>query len=360
MCKVNCVYFYIIFEPKIMRKIIIYTSLIAITNFFSCSSIPKNMELKTEKSDFIIAFGSCNKQSKTNILWKEIAKNEPNLWIWGGDNIYADTEDMTKMRGDYQELRNQQGYLQLTKNIPVLATWDDHDYGLNDAGIEFTKKKESQELFLDFFDVPKNDSRRKREGIYHSQIFSTKKGSIKVIVLDTRYFRTSLTKAANKRYQPNTFGEGTILGADQWNWLENELKISKTDFTIIVSSIQFLSSEHGFETWGNFPHEIEKMKNLIKKTASKNVLFLSGDRHISEFSRDTIEGLNYPIIDFTSSGLTHSYTSYSGEPNKFRVKEVVKEISFGLLLIDFDKKSIVMQMRGDKNILLQELKQVYP
>lgn len=343
-----------------MRKIIIYTSLIAITNFFSCSSIPKNMELKTEKSDFIIAFGSCNKQSKTNILWKEIAKNEPNLWIWGGDNIYADTEDMTKMREDYQELRNQQGYLQLTKNIPVLATWDDHDYGLNDAGIEFTKKKESQELFLDFFDVPKNDSRRKREGIYHSQIFSTKKGSIKVIVLDTRYFRTSLTKAANKRYQPNIFGEGTILGADQWNWLENELKISKTDFTIIVSSIQFLSSEHGFETWGNFPHEIEKMKNLIKKTASKNVLFLSGDRHISEFSRDTIEGLNYPIIDFTSSGLTHSYTSYSGEPNKFRVKEVVKEISFGLLLIDFDKKSIVMQMRGDKNILLQELKQVYP
>lgn len=343
-----------------MKKIFVLIQLLSISYFISCAKIPEKSNLKTEKSDFIIAFGSCNKQFKTNILWKEIAKNQPNLWIWGGDNIYADTNNMTKMKQDYEDLRNQNGYVQLTKNIPVLATWDDHDYGLNDAGVEFLMKKESQELFLDFFDVPKNDVRRTQEGIYHSQIFSTKKGSIKVIVLDTRYFRTSLTKTTNKRYQPNKFGEGTILGTEQWSWLENELKKSKEDFTIIVSSIQFLSSEHGFETWGNFPHEVGKMKDLILKSSVKNILFLSGDRHISEFSKTTIDGLNYPIIDFTSSGLTHSYSSYSGEPNKYREKEVVKEISFGLLTFDFEKKSINMQMRGEQNVLQQELKQVYP
>ena len=149
------------------------------------------------------------------------------------------------------------------------------------------------------------------------------------------------------------------MGKKQWSWLKNELKKSKEDFTIIDSSIQFLSSEHGFETWGNFPHEVEKMKDLIIKSSVKNILFLSGDRHISEFSKTTIDGLNYPIIDFTSSGLTHSYSSNSGETNKYREKEVVKEISFGLLKFDFEKKSITMQMRGEQNVLQQELKQVY-
>ncbi len=347
------------FKNFIMKRFFILIQLFSISYFISCAKITEKRNLKYENSNFIIAFGSCNKQFKKNILWKEIAKNQPNLWIWGGDNIYSDTNDMTKMTQDYENLRNQNGYAQLTKNIPVLATWDDHDYGLNDAGVEFSMKKESQELFLDFFDVPKNDERRTQEGIYHSQTFSIKNGSIKVIILDTRYFRTSLTKTANKRYQPNKFGEGTILGKKQWSWLKNELKKSKEDFTIIDSSIQFLSSEHGFETWGNFPHEVEKMKDLIIKSSVKNILFLSGDRHISEFSKTTIDGLNYPIIDFTSSGLTHSYSSNSGETNKYREKEVVKEISFGLLKFDFEKKSITMQMRGEQNVLQQELKQVY-
>ncbi|NCT09201.1 MAG: alkaline phosphatase family protein [Flavobacteriia bacterium] len=342
-----------------MKKIVNLIQLFSIVYFTSCAKIPEKKNLNQKKSDFVIAFGSCNKQFKTNALWQEIAKNKPNLWIWGGDNIYADTNDMKKMKQDYIDLKNQNGYVQLTKKLPVLATWDDHDYGLNDAGVEFSMKKESQKLFLDFFDVLKNDVRRTQEGIYHSQIFSTKKGSIKVIVLDTRYFRTSLTKAKNKRYQPNTFGDGTILGTKQWNWLENELSSSKADFNVIVSSIQFLSSEHGFETWGNFPHEVEKMKNLILKSLAKNVLFLSGDRHISEFSKTTFDGLKYPIIDFTSSGLTHSYTSYSFEPNKYRIKNVVNDISFGILHFDFKNKSIKMQMRGKQNTLQQEFNQVY-
>lgn len=342
-----------------MKKIFVILQLFSVGYFVSCTKIQKKKNLKSQKSDFVIAFGSCNKQSKTNVLWQEIAKNKPNLWIWGGDNIYADTEDMEKLKQNYEELKNQNGYIQTTKNIPVMATWDDHDYGFNDAGNEYLMKKESQKLFLDFFEVPKNDPRRNREGIYHSQIFSTKKGSIKVIVLDTRYFRTSLTRTKNKRFQPNTFGEGTILGQKQWNWLETELKKSNVDFTIIVSSIQFLSSEHGFETWENFPHEVEKMKNLILKSSATNVLFLSGDRHISEFSSTTFNGLKYPIIDFTSSGLTHSYSSYSSEPNKYRIKNVVNEISFGILHFDFNNKSIKMQMRGKQNTLQQELIQTY-
>ena len=171
------------------------------------------LSCKTENEEFIISFGSCNKQYVENILWNEIAKNNPKVWIWGGDNVYSDTDSMPKLKADYEMQWRQKGYKELVNSVDVLATWDDHDYGLNDGGVEFYKKKESQQEFLDFLKVPKDDIRRNQEGVYHSKTYKTNQGSIKVIVLDTRYFRTGLTVSAdkNKRYQPNKYGEGTVL-----------------------------------------------------------------------------------------------------------------------------------------------------
>lgn len=342
-----------------MKKILFV--LISFFLLFSCKI--KKVETKTNstnKADFIIAFGSCNKQFKTNILWQEILKNNPDLWIWGGDIIYSDTEKMSKMKENYNILLNQKDYKSIKNNLPIMATWDDHDYGLNDGGLEYSKKKEAQQLFLDFLGIDKKNVRRKREGIYHSKVFNSKKGSIKVIILDTRYHRTKLTKAkSKKRYKPNKYGKGTVLGAAQWKWLTNELENSKADFNIIVSSIQVLSAEHGFETWGNFPHELDKLKTTIENSEAKKVLLLSGDRHISEFSKIKVDDLTYPLIDFTSSGLTHSYNGFTFEPNQYRVQNVVSDISFGLLKFNFDKNEIKMQMRGKKNKLQQELIQVY-
>ncbi len=312
-----------------------------------------------ESADFTIAFGSCNRQNLPQPLWEPIKANNPDVFIWGGDNIYADTPDMDKMEQDYKIQKSNPGYQKLISSTTILATWDDHDYGKNDAGAEWEYKEESQEKFLDFLDVPQNDERRRREGVYHSKLFKLDNGSVNVILLDTRYFRSDLIKSEDpdKRYDPNM--EGTVLGEEQWKWLERELANSKSDFNIIVSSIQFLSAEHGFETWGNFPKEMEKLKALISSSNAENVVLLSGDRHISEFSKVEIPSLKYPLIDFTSSGLTHTYTSFSGEPNQYRVGEVVSDLSFGLLFFDFSKKKITMQMRGVGNKFQQELIQVY-
>lgn len=316
---------------------------------------------KNNSSDFTLSFGSCNKQYVENVLWKEIAKNTPDVWVWGGDVVYADTDNMQKLENDYTQQWQQNGYKEFAENTKILGTWDDHDYGLNDGGEEFKMRKESQQLFLDFLKVPKNDARRQQEGVYHSQLFTTNEGTIKVIVLDTRYFRTALTEdtKTKKRYQPNTYGNGTILGNKQWQWLKEELMNSKADFNVIVSSVQLLSFHHGFESWGNFPHEVDALINLIKTSNAKRVIVLSGDRHISEFSMKPVDGLSYPLIDFTSSGLTHTYSTFSGEYNPYRLGNVVSEISFGILKFDFKSKKVTMQMRGNNNKLLQEYIQVY-
>lgn len=180
-------------------------------------------------------------------------------------------------------------------------------------------------------------------------------------MLDTRYFRSELIKDedSEKRYKPTTDSTATVLGEVQWQWLENQLKDSDADFNLIMSSIQVLSGEHGFETWGNFPLEVQKLEHLIVESKAKGVIILSGDRHISEFSRADVADLAYPLVDFTSSGLTHSYSSFSGEPNQYRVGEVVSDKSYGVINLNFENKEAEFKIMGDNGVVLQELKQSY-
>lgn len=318
-------------------------------------------EIRSDLNEFVISFASCSNQRVPNLMWEPIISNNPDVFIWGGDIIYSDTYDMKVMKDSYQIMKNDSAYSSFRQKVPVLGTWDDHDYGLNDGGAEYIKKDSVQQLFLDFFDVDKMDPRREQQGVYFAQPYQIGDALINIIVLDTRYFRSELTKdpEGKKRYIPENKKNSTMLGDKQWAWLEGELSNSKADFNIIMSSIQFLSHQHGFETWSNMPGEVIKMKDLLVKTKAKRVIFLSGDRHIAEISKTEISGLDYPIIDFTSSGMTHSYDSFTEEDNIYRVTEVVSDKNFGILRFDLNNMEVKMEIRGEGNKLFQSYSQKY-
>jgi len=329
---------------------------------FSCESkTNKTRDVKPVPEKYTLAFGSCNNQFMPNHLWKEILKNKPDIFVWGGDIIYCDTYDMKFMRKNYEQQKNDSTYQDFTNKIEVIGTWDDHDYGINDGGAEYSKKDSVQQIFLDFFDISQNNPRRKQKGVYFSKKIKINKHIINLILLDTRYFRSALTKdpSGKKRYIPNKKGEGTFLGKEQWQWLENELKNSKADFNIIMSSVQFLSYKHGFESWGTMPHEVEKLKNLIAESKASGVIILSGDRHIAEISVDSIANIPYPLIDVTSSGLTHSYTSFTGEENPYRVGTVASDKNFGILKFDLKNQIVTIELRGENNKLFETYSQKY-
>ena len=91
-----------------------------------------------------IAFGSCASQNFPQVVWDAINEVHPDLFIFLGDNIYADTTDMDVMRKCYEKLGAIPGFKKLREsNTRILATWDDHDMGANDAGAEYPKKDES-------------------------------------------------------------------------------------------------------------------------------------------------------------------------------------------------------------------------
>jgi alkaline phosphatase D len=78
-----------------------------------------------------MALGSCARQNQPQPIWEPIVAAKP-------------------------------GFQKLRATCPILATWDDHDYGADDAGAEYPMKVESQKLFLDFFHEPPDSPRRQR------------------------------------------------------------------------------------------------------------------------------------------------------------------------------------------------------
>ena len=309
-----------------------------------------------------IAFGSCNKTDLPQDLWPAIASNKPDLWIWLGDIIYADTEDMDALRSMYTHFKKSEGYGALLKGgTKVIGIYDDHDYGVNDACKYYPHKKASKQVFLDFLGVAQTAAVRKRAGAYQSYEFGEGEQKIKVIVLDCRYFRDSLVPdtTGSNRYYPNM--EGDMLGNTQWQWFENELATSTANLNIICSSVQVLSNDHGYEKWGNFPNERRRFFATLSKTKVKNALILSGDRHMVDVSKINLPALNYPLYDFTSSGITHTRSTMS-EVNKFREGDMIVKRNFGVLDISWDgnKPTVSMQARGAKNELYQEILVRYP
>ncbi len=301
-----------------------------------------------------IAFGSCNRQDKEQPLWEKILVNKPQLWIWLGDNIYGDSEDMAVLKAKYELQKNNTGYRQLTAATPVIGIWDDHDYGVNDGGKEYPKKKESQQLMLDFLGEPVNSPRRRQEGGYTSYTYGSEGKQVKVILLDARYFRDPLKKdASGKANVPDE--KGKILGEAQWQWLESALRESTATVHLIGSGIQILPEEHVFEKWANFPSERERLLTLIARYQTKGVILLSGDRHHAEIMQYTREGGRFTLHEVTASGLTHASTGPATEPNTYRVGNLIKALNFGLIHIDWDKKPLQVQLeiRGVHNEVLQ-------
>jgi alkaline phosphatase D len=301
-----------------------------------------------------VAFGSCAHQDRPHPIWEAVRDAKPNLFLLIGDNIYGDTRDMAVLRAKYEQFAAVPGFAALRREVPVLGTWDDHDYGENDAGAEYPMKQQAQQIMLDFFGVSSDDPRRQREGVYHAQIFGPADKRVQIILLDTRYHRSPLIstdRPGRAPYAPNTDPDATMLGQEQWEWLEEQLR-QPAEVRLLVSSIQVIAEDHGSEKWMNFPHERERLYRLIRATGAGGVIVLSGDRHFAELSQ--MDGGGYPLYDLTSSGLTQAATRWRlPGPNRHRVAAMSWGTNFGMIEIDWSRPDplISLQIRDESGEL---------
>jgi alkaline phosphatase D len=307
-----------------------------------------------------IGVASCCDQNKPQGLWDAVLAEAPEHMVFAGDNVYASRQpfDIAELRAAYAQQGRVENFRRLRERVAHSAIWDDHDYGLNDGGVEFVDKQISKEAFLDFWQVPAADERRSRGGLHHARWVQQGERRVQLIVLDTRWWRSALKPTdqrgapGKERYLPDPDPVKTLLGQEQWAWLAQRLR-EPADGHVVVSSIQVLAEGHGYERWLNLPLERERLFRTVRESRARGVVLVSGDRHIGGLYHHPGLEAGYPLWELTSSGVTHPWTT-ADEPGPNRVGPLVRERHWGLVSFDFKAAQVTLSLRGAANQVLHE------
>ncbi|WP_379549501.1 alkaline phosphatase D family protein [Qipengyuania sp. DGS5-3] len=323
---------------------------------------PEGKSLAADANLSRIAFGSCNHQSRSQHMWAQIAATNPDVFLFIGDNNYGDQfwkgdASLSTLRAAYQKQAETPELTEFRKQVPMMITWDDHDFGLNDGGANFAFRGWSETIFETFWGS--SEEVKSRPGIYESRMFGEAGKRVQIIMLDTRFFRSELETIAYSPerpplgpYVPSEDSGKTMLGDAQWQWLEQELA-KPADLRILVSSIQVITDAHNYESWEALPIERAKLYGMLSKRAESGLVMLSGDRHAGGIYTDTPEAADgEKLWELTSSSLNYSFSSTERnterEPDPKRLTDFISEENFGLVEIDWRREAVTLSLRGSE------------
>jgi alkaline phosphatase D len=313
----------------------------------------------------VVAFASCADQNKPQPIWDTIGSHKPDLFIFMGDNVYSSTKETKPPSEQYEKLSNIPEYRRFRETFPIMATWDDHDYGLGDGGADNPEKEIYKKEFLKHFPYVKDSISWNQGGIYHVKYIGgdyidrvgrrkikRTQPLLQIIMLDTRYYRAPLKPSATPedmlhRYDPWDANDKTktVLGQEQWLWFEEQLK-RPADLRFIISAIQLIPNQPTFEKWGNFPYERQRFFDLLKIHKIKNAVILSGDRHKGTIAKYDMKELG-PLYEITSSAINKTRTEDETDPTY--VGKTVLVDNFGLAQINWKKRRVKFEVRDVAN-----------
>jgi alkaline phosphatase D len=298
-----------------------------------------------------------------------------------GDTESSDKVGGSIMHASYQALMANASFRRAAGQIPILATLDDNDYNVRNLdATEMTEDEMHNELevakqaFLQFFQIPMSDTRwNVGRGVYTSYDFYLQKDGtttawcstshepnrvskedilwrLQIILLDVRRHKTSFAKRALQTnddtedicvgpYMPDDGVHTTMLGAAQWQWLEEQLTRDRApNLRLLVSPIQVLSDgQHGWDCWSLFPRERQRLLSLLRSETNTTTptLVLSGDRHVAGFYTQSF-GPGNDLVEVMSSSLTHSVPQgvLDHENDASRVGDFIHANNFGMLELE--------------------------
>ncbi|MCH9028152.1 MAG: alkaline phosphatase D family protein [Bacteroidetes bacterium] len=236
-----------------------------------------------------------------------------------GEIVLDDITVLGAFRNKYNRVYGV-NFQNMASSIPLMAIWDDHDYGLDNSDGTYPYKKEARKVFKENF--PDYSFVDEDGGIYYK--FSI--ADVDFFVLDTRWYRSPMQ---------NEDGElKTMLGSEQLEWLLNELKNSNAKFKIVFSSVpsndyggDTSSGRDGFDSWMGYTFERNKILSFIEKNQIYGVMIFSGDQHypsahilnwksplnyVSKTDNSieySFENLGTAVFDFSASPLSYRKTT---------------------------------------------------
>ncbi len=301
-----------------------------------------------------ILVASCldeEKDEPSKVL-QSIARSRADLFLMIGDNVYGDRDgrgysnnqaELDELRESFTDLAARADFRAVRRALPMMVAWDDHDYGANDVGADFPFRFLSERIHERFWGLDDQDVGA-WPGTYYARTFGPIGQRTQVIMLDTRFFRSKLTptdeygKKGKERYLPSRDPQQDMLGTAQWTWLENQLQ-QPADLRLIVSSVQVLPGDHGWEAWSKLPAEQAHLYDLIRSTGAKGVVFVSGDRH-QGFLYQRQDALPYPVAELTASSVNLSFNDTSTEYDRFQIGAGYALENYGAIDIDWPRGQV--------------------
>jgi len=243
---------------------------------------------------FRVAFGSCARvqASTRQPIWTAVAAAEPDLFFWTGDNIYGDALDMDILAEEYRRQRDLLELQPVLNNVTHLATWDDHDFALNNHDRTNPVKDGALEIFRRYWANPAYGT-QETPGVFFKHSYE----GVDFFFLDVRYYRDPTQDPASP--------DKTMLGRAQYDWLVAELAASKAPFKVLVSGSGFTAGKgpRG-DAWSAFLDERNRLFTTIFDRGIDGVLLMSGDTHCAELNRiEFPHPKGYALTEVVSSPL---------------------------------------------------------
>ena len=254
-------------------------------------------------------------------IFDSIARAQPDLMLWMGDNIYLREPDWSSASGildRYKKSRGLPALQPLLAACPHYATWDDHDFGSNNSDWTNPLRDAALRAFKLFWANP-GHGLPDAAGVFTRFTWA----DVEFFLLDDRYHRS-----------PNG-APRTMWGSRQLDWLGDALVSSEHPFKVIVNGNQVLNGNvgPGVESAAHFKADLTRLLKVIEERRVSGVVILSGDRHHTELLK---LGDGPPIYEFTSSPLLsglHDKLSPVEASNPLRVPGTLfnAERNFGML-----------------------------
>jgi len=299
-------------------------------------------EYRTDPPSFSFATGSCIYVNESEYdrpgrpyggeygIFKAIEEMQPDAILWLGDNTYLRPADYFTRSGylkRYTHSRAVPALRSLMARANNYAIWDDHDFGPNDASGSWIHRDLALEVFKLFWPNPSFGYRD-----MPSTFSAFNYRDCDFIMMDNRFYRSEV----------NSKGEGQIFGKTQIDRMIDLLKQSKAPFKFVLSGGQLLNTAQVYENHSNYQAERAYILQRIEEENIKNVVFLTGDRHHSEYSKLELNNGN-TIYDFTISPLTSAANTNVDEQNDLQVEgSLIEERNFAIAKVSGPRKARIL------------------
>jgi alkaline phosphatase D len=269
-----------------------------------------------------LAFGSCASFESSSI-WTRMKDEGVDGVVLLGDTPYIDVTDLDRVRDAYRRFSSIPQLVETFRTIPFWGTWDDHDFGRNDADGNLPGKENSRRGFINY--RANSTFGKNNQGIYTKFRY----GPVEVFLLDTRWFSRTQKSWAD----PN---KPTLLGKEQWEWLKDGLLASDAIFKILACGMIWDDKKNSeSDDWGTYMHERQAMQSWLGKNQIEGVILIGGDIHVSRLLKyDTVKQVGYPIYQFITSPMHSSVIPSLNVPHPALLKSAEEPYVFLKLNVD--------------------------